>query len=328
MKLTSQNTHFDGHLPDNRVPVTIQSTQQLFGILSDSIYSNKILAVIRELCCNAYDAHIAAKNPEPFNVNLPTDLNSVFSVSDNGTGIHPDKMGDIFWTYGKSTKTNTNEQIGALGLGAKSPFAYTKSSYIVKNRWNGVEYTYVCFIGDNGIPNATVLDESSTNEPNGITVELAVASSDVKAFKRQAEEFFSWWDKNKLPKFNIKLDIPEFISLTKFRGKQWAFANFQTTSYVLMGNIAYTVNSRYIPNISKELSKMLNLNVVIFADIGDVDFQPSREALAFSEKTIAFLEKFAIKFWEEVLDHFKTDIDEIIESHLVNGKPVERLLLD
>ena len=46
MKLTSQNTHFDGHLPDNRVPVTIQSTQQLFGILSDSIYSNKILAVI------------------------------------------------------------------------------------------------------------------------------------------------------------------------------------------------------------------------------------------------------------------------------------------
>ena len=314
MKLTTDNTHFDGHLPENRVPVTIQSTQQLFGILSDSIYSNKILAVIRELCCNAYDAHIAAKNPEPFIVNLPTDLNPEFSVSDNGTGIHPDKMGDIFWTYGKSTKTNTNEQIGALGLGAKSPFAYTKSSYIVKNRWNGVEYTYVCFIGDNGIPNATVLDESSTNEPNGITVELAVASSDVKAFKKQAEEFFSWWDKNKLPKFNIDLNIPEFISLTKFRGKRWAFANYQTTSYVLMGNIAYTVNSRYIPNISKKLSKMLNLDVVIFADIGDVDFQPSREALAFSEKTIAFLEKFAIKFWEEVLDHFKTDIDEMKRS--------------
>jgi hypothetical protein len=59
---------------------------------------------------------------------------------------------------------------------------------------------------------------------------------------------------------------------------------------------------------------MLNLYVVIFADIGDVDFQPSREALAFSEKTIAFLEKFAIKFWEEVLDHFKTDIDEMKRS--------------
>jgi hypothetical protein len=36
--------------------------------------------------------------------------------------------------------------------------------------------------------------------------------------------------------------------------------------------------------------------------------------LAFSEKTIAFLEKFAIKFWEEVLDHFKTDIDEMKRS--------------
>lgn len=315
MKLTADNTQFEGCLPENRVPVTIQSTQQLFGILSDSIYSNKILAVIRELSCNAYDSHIAACNLDKFTVNLPTDLNPVFSVSDMGTGIHPDKMGDIFWTYGKSTKTETNTQIGALGLGAKSPFAYTKSSYIVKNRWNGIEYTYVCFIGDQGIPNATVLDESATNEPNGITVELAVTAHDVRAFKRQAEEFFSWWDECKRPRFNIELNIPKFISTDKFRGNKWAFSHVNNgTSYVVMGNIAYTINKHYIQNISDELSQMLNLNIIMFADIGDVDFQPSRESLAFSEKTIKYLENFSSIFWNEVRAHFKKEIDEIMQS--------------
>ena len=158
-------------------------------------------------------------------------------------------------------------------------------------------------IASNNISIKENISDSSKNDTNN-----------SEYFTKVKENFYENQIEKVEDKFNIKLDIPEFISLTKFRGKQWAFANFQTTSYVLMGNIAYTVNSRYIPNISKELSKMLNLNVVIFADIGDVDFQPSREALAFSEKTIAFLEKFAIKFWEEVLDHFKTDIDEMKRS--------------
>ena len=41
----------------------------------------------------------------------------------------------------------------------------------------------------------------------------------------------------------------------------------------------------------------------LFADIGDVDFQPSRESLAFSEKTINYLENSSTVFWKEIKKH-------------------------
>lgn len=316
MIITQANSDFAGQLPENRISVSIESTPELFRMLSDSIYSNKILAVIRELSCNAYDAHIAANNPEPFKVNLPTRLDPTFSVIDYGTGIHPDKIGDVFWTYGKSTKTNTNLQIGALGLGAKSPFAYTRSSYTVKNRWDGMEYTYCCFIDSTGIPNATMLNSESTQERNGITVEMAVADKDIRYFHDNASVFFSWWNKSKLPKFNMELDIDSFVEENKPKGKNWAFSA-NGGNYVVMGNIAYTVNTDYIPGISDQLRKMLENDVILRAEIGEVDFQPSREQLAFSDKTNKWLEEQCIIFWNDMRAYFKNDAADI-----KNHKPV------
>ena len=39
---------------------TIAQTSKMFKILSDSLYSDKIQAIIRELSTNANDAHISA----------------------------------------------------------------------------------------------------------------------------------------------------------------------------------------------------------------------------------------------------------------------------
>ena len=38
----------------------IKRTSKAFQILSSGLYSNKILAIVRELSCNAWDAHVAA----------------------------------------------------------------------------------------------------------------------------------------------------------------------------------------------------------------------------------------------------------------------------
>ena len=43
---------------------SIDATAKAFAILSDGLYSNKILAVVRELSTNAYDSHVAAGCPE------------------------------------------------------------------------------------------------------------------------------------------------------------------------------------------------------------------------------------------------------------------------
>jgi len=38
----------------------IKATGKAFKILSDGLYSDKPLAVVRELSCNAWDSHVAA----------------------------------------------------------------------------------------------------------------------------------------------------------------------------------------------------------------------------------------------------------------------------
>ena len=104
---------------------SIDATAKAFAILSDSLYSNKIKAVIRELSTNAYDAHVAAGNPEErFYIHLPTALDHQFWVRDYGIGLSKEDCMSLYTTYFRSDKTDSNDSVGCLGLGSKSPFAY------------------------------------------------------------------------------------------------------------------------------------------------------------------------------------------------------------
>ena len=47
--------------------------------------------------------------------------------------------------YGESTKRGTNEQIGQLGLGSKSAFAYG-DNFIINSYVKGTKTTYNAFI--------------------------------------------------------------------------------------------------------------------------------------------------------------------------------------
>lgn len=87
MKLNVQKVK---HNIGNVQQFNIQASAKAFQILSDNLYSNKIEAVIRELVCNAVDAHKANNNHEPVQVILPTSLHPSFDVIDNGTGLSPE----------------------------------------------------------------------------------------------------------------------------------------------------------------------------------------------------------------------------------------------
>ena len=67
---------------------TIKTTAKAFDILSSGLYTDPITAIIRELSCNAYDAHVAAGKPDiPFEIHIPTRLEPYFSVKDDGIGL-------------------------------------------------------------------------------------------------------------------------------------------------------------------------------------------------------------------------------------------------
>lgn len=163
----------------------IAANNKIFCILSDSIYVRKIDAVIRELCCNAFDAHIEAKQNRKFQVTLPSEFKPEFRVRDFGAGLSEDDM-QMYTTYGDSTKSGSNAYIGAFGIGAKSPFAYT-NTFNVTSYSDGIAKAYSMFV-ENGVPRMTKLGEAPSGEPSGLEVFFPVALKDIGEFKSKAVE--------------------------------------------------------------------------------------------------------------------------------------------
>jgi hypothetical protein len=171
---------------------TIAQTSKMFKILSDSLYSDKVMAVIRELSTNAYDSHVSAGNKNPFKVTLPTAANPNFSVRDYGTGLSQEDMENLYTTYGASNKNDSNDFVGCLGLGSKSPFAYTKS-FTTSSYFNGKKYTYVASIDDSGVPALNLFNISDTDEANGLEISFAVKQYDFSEFSRKAIRIFHYF---------------------------------------------------------------------------------------------------------------------------------------
>lgn len=166
---------------------SIAANPKMFKILSDGLYSDKALAVTRELLSNAYDAHIAAGTlATPIHIHVPNDFEPWLQVTDFGTGLSHDDVIHLYTTYGASTKSESNDQIGGFGLGSKSPLAYT-DQFTVESRFDGVHSTYQVFIAESGIPHVTMLEAVSTDQPNGMSVKVPIAGvtdADYRQFIR------------------------------------------------------------------------------------------------------------------------------------------------
>ena len=172
----------------------IKNSAKAFAILSSGLYANKIRAIIRELSCNALDSHIAAGNKEtPFDMHLPMPLEPYFAIRDYGTGLTHDQVINIYTTYFESTKTNSNDFIGALGLGSKSPFSYTDNFTVTAIR-DGIKGIYSAFINEYGVPSVARMADAETDEPNGVEVKFAVdVRNDYSKFSSEAAEVLAYF---------------------------------------------------------------------------------------------------------------------------------------
>ena len=172
----------------------IRNSAKAFSILSSGLYANKIRAVVRELSCNAVDSHVAAGSADvPFEVHMPTMLEPWFSVRDYGVGLNHDQVTRIYTTYFESTKTDSNEFIGALGLGSKSPFGYTEN-FTVTAVQNGRQGIYTAFINDQGVPSVALMTQTDTAEPNGVEVKFSVHDcADFEKFRSEAGAVYAWF---------------------------------------------------------------------------------------------------------------------------------------
>jgi hypothetical protein len=268
----------------------IRNSAKAFKILSDGLYSNKIRAIIRELSCNAVDSHIGAgKQDIPFEVHIPTVLEPWFSVRDFGLGLDGNQVMNIYTTYFESTKTDSNDYIGALGLGSKSPFSYTENFTVTAIK-DGIKRIYSAYINEQGVPSVTEMGEEITDEGNGVEVKFSVTERyDYNSFRNESCEVFKWF-KHKPKITGIHLDIPDIVFKEKDIIPGVHIMNDGRgggSSIAVMGNIPYPLNN--IPEAQKHLGSLVNLlqcGLVLEFDIGELDFAASREQLSYIPLTI------------------------------------------
>ena len=288
----------------------MEASAHAFDIIADKIYTHKIRAVIREICCNAHDAHQEAGNPEPFDVHLPTQLEPHFTVRDYGVGLSDNDVRFIFCNTFKSTKQNTNSQIGCLGLGSKSPFCLA-DSFTVKSWHDGMCRTYSCYRDEQRKPNVALLTETPSDESNGIEISLSIEDK-VYEFEQDAIEVFRYWEYT--PNINNKMVVAE-IQLKRdrfsFIGDEFALSPNYGTMKAVMGNVAY--------DIPDELDDFDSEGYLKF-DLGEISFDAGRESLSLDDRT-----KQAIK------DKFKKVKHQLAETAIQQIKekstPFQRAIL-
>lgn len=261
---------------------TIAATAQAFKILSDGLYSNKIRAIVRELCCNAHDAHVAAGNKDPFEVHLPTIIEPWFAVRDHGIGLSHDDIMHLYTTYFESTKTNTNDETGCFGLGSKSPFSYT-DQFTVTSVFDGMKRLYSAFIGETGNPQITLMNEEKSIESNGIEVKVTVKSEAFSRFSNEAQDVLSRF--NPVP---IILGDDDFKIKTiehQVTGTGWSMcASTHTGPVAIQGNVAYPIDRDAMDGLTQDENLVLQLPMDIEFKLGELMITPSRESLSYGDK--------------------------------------------
>lgn len=283
----------------------IQTTAKAFEILSSSLYTDPYTAIVRELSCNAADSHMNAGNSSPFMVHLPNELEPWLAVIDYGTGLSHNDVMTLYTTYFDSTKTESNLFTGALGLGSKSPFAYSQTFSVI-SRFNGRKATYTAFVNESGVPSIALLTEvTAAGEPNGLEVRVPVQRKDFSTFVKAAAEVLPWFDirPNVVGVVNWSWNphIPTRPKNSRLTFTNDSYMGKSVGIYAVQGNVAYKLDFDKIFNKIPETDKTL-LFTSIFSprvrhqtliscwfDIGDLDFAANREEVRYDDRNVGII---------------------------------------
>jgi len=261
----------------------------IFDTLSKSFYSDPIGSIVREITNNCIDAFVAAGLPPKPVLKYDKANNSIHFI-DEGTGLTPTQMEDIFLSLGESSKRQSTELIGAFGLGSKSVFAYTNSFYIT-TRVNGIEYQYL-YSRASSVPDLDLLFEGPTDKVNGTTIWFPLKPSkdsygntDYNAFVHAIDNQLRYVDSVQFEGFPERLN-----NFTIYRGENFVVrethAGFSSSNYTDELELCYGQNV-YPINWNQIKLNRINFKGAITFDLDSgIRVTPNREQLIYDESVI------------------------------------------
>lgn len=297
----------------------------MFKSFTDSLYSNKIGSIVREITSNAIDANVLSNSEIPVKITIISNdplLNSKGKISfkDYGPGISPDLMKDTYSKYFASTKRNTNEQIGGWGIGAKTPLSYT-NNFLLFTNFNGIEYTYLISRGEVA-PQINLINQiPSTNVGTEVVIEF-IRDYDEAEFVKELTNQLKYFDNIDYENCQISNNYKLYYYENFVIRRQDDLGYRENKLEISLGKVCYPIKMPSVDTVKNYLGKvnfdensiyyqivtqgsyssnnnLQNFPAALKFEVGELDVTLSRESLEYTEKTqIAILNKLH-KFIEE-----------------------------
>jgi hypothetical protein len=282
---------------------SIAGNAKAFDILSSKMYTDVHLAIVRELSTNANDSHVEAGHPDkPFDVHLPNALEPWFMIRDYGTGLSPESVETVYTTYFQSTRSGSDDFTGCLGLGSKSPFAYT-DQFMIVSYWDGKKYTYSAIKNEQGVPSLILLDASESDAPNGLEIHISIKPGDASLFVTAAQRVYTYFKvRPNIVGAPIKFneDTP-ILETSDFK----IYSETSPRLRVVMGQVCYSVDT-----IKISCPFDYKTAVVLYVPMGACSIAASREELHYDQKTIDTVNK-ALK---EAAEYARAEFESRVQS--------------
>lgn len=260
----------------------IQVNDNAFAILSDKLYQDKELAIVREYISNAYDIHVLTGNLVPCEINIPDKINPNFEVRDFGTGLSEEDIYRLFCTYFASNKNETNEQIGGFGLGCKSGFAYS-GSFSVTSWFNGVKTNYIMTKMGN-VPTCITGKSYLSDEPSGL--KISIPTDNYFRFTRLVPDVLDGFPRWFIPP-QIRSNLHAESLVERYLKKN---KDFNTEGgYIIYGNFKLRNPLNLLAHENSFTGTHFNISSYyqgnLCFNVGEIDVTPSREQIELTDKT-------------------------------------------
>ena len=315
------------------------------GIIIDSLinlYSDPIGSIVREVTSNCYDAHrekdLKMKHVIPMTgedeaewfhptskkpqiefqeENILLGIGNAFLFRDFGVGLSQKRVEEIYTLFGNSTKRDNNHQIGGFGIGAKSPFSYTDTFYIISSH-NGKTFSYMLYRGNDAF-HMDLLKTTETTELNSTEVIIPIKEDssyrDIKNFVKAINNQLGYFMGLEFINIEEGTGIKAELSSIAWESDNLAISMEDDTNndsysstdiHLMVGRVRYPLNEDMVD--SQIFWSSNQIPCAIKFNVGELDLVPSRESVRYTDKT-----KQAIK--NKILD-IQKEMKEVCETQL------------
>lgn len=230
----------------------------------------------------------------------------------------------MYTTYFMSTKDQDDQYMGGFGLGSKTPLAYgDEPNFEVTNVFNGWKSIFsVCLIDGN--PQISPMGRFQTDEPNGLSVKIAVNPEDHGLFRDAIVNKLKYFEPAPII-VNDEVDMPKVV----YRGQHFLLMDRDVGDgrhvNLVLGNNSYNLYDYRIQS-----NAAFKTNVAVCFGVGELTPTATREDLRLDSDAYDLINKRLSQALVEYQDYILSQLDsgkmseaEIIEFVRSNSKVID-----